>query len=384
MHIFENTETAFRIKSNKELRKTAILFRLMSKPLMVRVSSWLAVVAPRLRIPVRWLVKPTIFSLFCGGETIEESIRVIEKLAENSVDTVLDYAAENQESEEQIQAVMEEIRRTMDLAAENRNVPFTVFKPTALAPARVLSEAGNSNRVSREAEKFAGNIRTLCRAAWERGIPVMIDAEECHYQHIIDKLAMEMMEKYNKEKAIVYNTLQMYRHDRLGFLKNCINESTGKKYYLGIKLVRGAYMDQERERAAKHGYPSPVYPDKQSTDNAFNSAMRICLDNIGTTRLFAGTHNEKSMLLLMELMKERNMDNSDPRVCVSQLYGMSDHISFNMASLSYNVAKYLPYGPVRFLMPYLLRRAEENKSVTGQAGRELQWVNIEIERRKKK
>ena len=350
-----------------------------------------------LKLPVGWIVKPTIFSHFCGGETIEESRDVIDRLAKFKVESVLDYAAENQESDDQIESVIYEILKTIDLAKENNAVPFSVFKPTALAPVRLLATAAGSHTPSfresdteksgqsfRESDmqKFRHNIRTLCQAAYERGIPVMIDAEESQYQDIVDSMVMEMMELYNKEKAIVFNTLQMYRHDRLDFLMDCITIAREKKYHFGVKLVRGAYLEQERERALKMGYPSPVYPDKQNTDNAFNSAIAICLENIDTTNLFAGTHNEESLSLLMDLMKSHKLGKNDPRVYVSQLYGMSDHISFNMAARSYNVAKYLPYGPVRYLIPYLIRRAEENKSVTGQAGRELHFVKLEIRRRK--
>ena len=385
MQIFENTETAFKIRTNKELRKASMLFSLMSCPLLVQLSGKLANLAIHLKIPVRWIVKPTIFSHFCGGETIEESRNVIDRLSKFKVESVLDYAAENQESDDQIESVMHEIRRTMDLAKETTSVPFSVFKPTAIAPVRFLAATAGSDtpsfRVS-DTEKLRQNFRTLCQAAYERRIPVMIDAEESHCQDIVDSLVMEMMQLYNKEKAIVFNTLQMYRHDRLDYLRDCIKIAREKTYHLGLKLVRGAYMEQERERALKMGYPSPIYPDKQSTDNAFNSAIAICLENINRIDLFAGTHNEESLLLLMNLMKSHKLQNNDPRVYVSQLYGMSDHISFNMAAHSYNVAKYLPYGPVRYLIPYLIRRAEENKSITGQAGRELHFVKLEIKRRK--
>ncbi len=397
MQIFQNTETAFRLKTNKELRKASALFRLMSYPLLVGLSGKLANVAIHLNIPLRWIVKPTIFSHFCGGETIEECRNVIDRLSKFKVESVLDFAAENQESDDQIESVMHEIKRTMKLANETSSVPFTVFKPTAIAPVRFLSAAAqyippspddNNKKYSaisfRESdkEKFRQNIRDLCQSAYEKRIPVMIDAEESYLQDIVDSLVMEMMELYNKEKAIVFNTLQMYRHDRLDFLRDCINIAKEKKYHLGLKLVRGAYMEQERERALKMGYPSPIYPDKQSTDKAFNLAIEICLENINRINLFAGTHNEESLLLLMNLMKSKKIRKNNTRVYVSQLYGMSDHISFNMAAHSFNVAKYLPYGPVRYLIPYLIRRAEENKSVTGQAGRELHFIKREIKRRK--
>ena len=386
MQIFENTEIAFKLRNDRELRKAVMLLRLMSYPAVVRLSGILANLAIRLGIPVRWIVKPTVFSLFCGGESLVESQKVVDRLAKHKVRSLLDYAAEDQQTDEKIESAIREIIATMDYAVKNPAVPFTVFKPTALAPVHILSQTGLQTEEGKLScpgtEKFSKNFRTLCQSACKRGIPVMIDAEESHYQQIVDNLAAEMMELYNKEKVMIFNTIQMYRHDRLDFLKESIRNARKKNYHLGIKLVRGAYMEKERERALKLGYPSPIHPDKESTDNAFNRAITICLENIDITDLFAGTHNEQSLLMLMDRMKEYKLENSDPRIYVSQLYGMSDHISFNMAACNYNVAKYLPYGPVSYLLPYLIRRAEENRSVTGQAGRERRLLKLEIERRK--
>jgi proline dehydrogenase len=384
MHIFENTEIAFKHRSDKELKKARILFRFMEYPLMVKAAGIVANLGIGLRLPLGWLVKPTVFTHFCGGESLEESRELVESLEKFGVQSVLDYAAENKESEDEILSVASEIIRTMDFAVGNPAVNFSVFKPSALAPVKILARAGTGKSKSDISgiEKFRANIKKLCLAAHKRGIPVMIDAEESHYQAIVDQVTMEMMELYNRERAIVFNTLQMYRHDRLDFLDECLRAASVKNYKLGLKLVRGAYMDQERERARRMGYPSPIYPDKESTDRAFNDAVTLCLQNIGITSIFVGTHNEESLLLLMDKMKEYDLQRGDPRIHVSQLYGMSDHISFNMAHESYNVVKYLPYGPVRYLLPYLIRRVEENKSVTGQSGRELHFINLEIERRK--
>jgi proline dehydrogenase len=382
MHIFNNTEIAFKSRSTPELKKAVWLFRLMSKPLIIRLSGRIANSNTGMKLPIDWLVRPTIFKHFCGGETISECTPVIENLAQFNIGSILDYAAENQHSEEKINQVMHETLGTIEYASKNPAVSFTVFKPSALAPSHVLSSRDNTLNKS-GIDKFRNNIKILCHDAHDRGVPILIDAEESHYQEIVDEIAKEMMQLFNKEKVIVYNTLQMYRHDRLDFLNECLEIAKEKNYLAGIKLVRGAYLEQERERAEKSGYPSPLYPDKQSTDNAFNRAMAICLENIDRTSLFVGTHNEESLTLLMEMLEERKLENNDNRVFVSQLYGMSDNISFNMARLSYNVAKYLPYGPVRFLLPYLIRRAEENKSVRGQAGRELTLLNREINRRKK-
>jgi proline dehydrogenase len=384
MDNFQNTEIAFKHRSDKELKKARILFRFMGYPMMVRAAGVIANLSISMRLPVGWLVKPTIFSHFCGGESLPESRELVEFLAGFGVHSVLDYAAENKEKEEEIQSVINEIIRTMDFAVDSPFVNFSVFKPSALAPVAVLAKAGSPERDFAGIEKFRINIKTLCQAASRRGVPVMIDAEESHYQDIVDAVVTEMMETYNGESCIVYNTLQMYRHDRLDFLDKSIREARDKNYKLGLKLVRGAYMDQERDRALRMGYPSPVYPDKKGTDDAFNEAVNRCLQNIETVSIFIGTHNEESLSLLMENMKKHGLKNNDPRIQVSQLYGMSDHISFNMAHQSYNVVKYLPYGPVNYLLPYLIRRVEENKSVAGQSGRELNFINLEIERRKNK
>jgi proline dehydrogenase len=387
MHIFENTEIAFKSRTTRELKKASLLFRLMSRQSLVEIAGVLANLGIKLNLPLGWLVRPTVFSHFCGGETLDESRSVIEHLAKFKVNTVLDYAAENQSSDENVQRVMHETLKTIDFASKNPNVPYAVFKPTAFAPVSVLTAASSyaplGAREKKEIEKFRSNIKILCQAAIEKDVPVLIDAEESYYQAIVDKVASDMMEEFNKDKAMIFNTLQMYRHDRLQFLNECINISREKNYHLGIKLVRGAYMDQERERSKKMGYPSPIYPDKESTDKAFNMALSTCIGNIDRMSVFVGTHNEESLLILMELLNNSQLKKDDSRVCVSQLYGMSDHISFNMAVHGYNVAKYLPYGPVGYLLPYLIRRAEENKSVRGQAGRELRLIEIELERRKK-
>ncbi len=314
MHIFQNTEIAFKTRSDADLRKARFMFGIMSSPVLVRAMGLLAGIALRLRIPVRWLVKPTVFRLFCGGEYLDEAQGVVDMLAEHKVRSVTDFAAENRNSNEEINSVIREIIASMDFAKANTAVPFSVFKPTAIAPPGALEETGRSAAKSSAAEKFRANFTTLCRAARDRGIPVMIDAEECHYQQIIDDLCTEMMELYNKERPIIFNTLQMYRHDRLDFLKEAISRARKKKYYTGFKLVRGAYMDQERERAMKIGYPSPIHADKESTDRAFNDAVTMCLDNLDITSLFAGTHNEESFLLLMEKMKAANIQSDDPRI----------------------------------------------------------------------
>lgn len=386
MNLFQNTGTAFQYKTDSELRRAVMLFRAMSKPWLVKTGNFIATAALKAGLPVEWLIRPTIFRHFCGGENIDESLEVIEKLAKFNVKSILDYSVEAKEDDEDINEVLKETLKTIEIASVNPGIPFAVFKPTAFASAVLLTKASSGSRLSpseqQELDKFRERIHTLCLTASEKNIPILIDAEESFYQDIIDKVAAEMMALFNSKKAIVYNTLQMYRHDRTKFLSNCLEIAEKDNYLLGIKLVRGAYLEKERLRAGKMGYPSPVHPDKESTDRAYDNALTFCIENINRISVFNGTHNEKSCLHMIAEMEKHNIANDDPRAYHSQLYGMSDHISFNLAKSGYNVAKYLPYGPIREVLPYLIRRAEENKSVAGQTGRELKLLKTEMKRRK--
>jgi proline dehydrogenase len=383
---FGNTEVAFITKTDGQLRKAWWLFKAVSFPRLVKAGKALLGLAGALRFPVRWLLKPTIFSHFCGGETLEECAPVVERLAAHNVRSILDYSVEGTESDEDIAAAMDETLRAVRHAAADRNIPFAVFKPTAFAPFEILEKAaaGTLETVEEKAEsaKFDERLETLFRAAWEGGEAIMIDAEETWIQSTIDDIVTAMMERYNRQKAIVYNTLQMYRHDRLDFLERALAAAEKGGYFLGIKLVRGAYMEKERARAAELGTPSPIHPDKAATDKAYDDALAFCVRHIDRISLFNGTHNEASCLHLMDLMRRAGLEPADPRIYSSQLYGMSDHISFNMARAGYNVAKYIPYGPVKHVLPYLIRRAEENTAVAGQTGRELRLIQEELERRR--
>jgi proline dehydrogenase len=383
---FGNTEVAFITKTDGQLRKAWWLFKAVSFPRLVKAGKALLGLAGALRFPVRWLLKPTIFSHFCGGETLEECAPVVERLAAHNVRSILDYSVEGTESDEDIAAAMDETLRAVRHAAADRNIPFAVFKPTAFAPFEILEKAaaGTLETVEEKAEsaKFDERLETLFRAAWEGGEAIMIDAEETWIQSTIDDIVTAMMERYNRQKAIVYNTLQMYRHDRLDFLERALAAAEKGGYFLGIKLVRGAYMEKERARAAELGTPSPIHPDKAATDKAYDDALAFCVRHIDRISLFNGTHNEASCLHLMDLMRRAGLEPADPRIYSSQLYGMSDHISFNMARAGYNVAKYIPYGPVKHVLPYLIRRAEENTAVAGQTGRELRLIEEELERRR--
>jgi proline dehydrogenase len=380
-----DTRIAFRQYTDRGLQRAFWLFRLIGIPWLNAASQWLAQVALVLHIPVRWAVKPTIFRHFCGGETITESLRTVQKLGDGGLGTILDYSVEGQDDEEALDHTLAEILRTIAVAGERRDVPFSVFKPTGLAPVRILEKVSNDQPLDTdEAHEWAlaqGRVERICAAAAAAGVPVLIDAEDSWYQPAIDALATRMMERHNRERAIVFNTIQLYRHDRLDFLRASLAAAERDGYHLGVKLVRGAYMEKERERAAEQGYPSPIHEDKAAVDRDYDDALRFCIDHIDRVAVMAGTHNEQSALLLARLMDERGLARNDRRIWFAQLLGMSDHISYNLADAGYNVAKYVPYGPVRAVLPYLIRRAEENTSVAGQMGRELRLIVEERRRR---
>jgi proline dehydrogenase len=383
---FESTEIAFRVKSDRDLDKAYWLFKVISRSAIVKIGGFLSRLALKIHFPINWIVKPTIYNHFCGGETIEECLPAIQKLSKFNVKSVLDYSVEGKEDPNEIQAALEETLRTIDNGARQEFIPFTVFKPTAFAVSKVLEKKGAGNTLTpdeeKEYENFRNRVDTLCKKAYELVVPIMVDAEHYCYQNCIDEVTMEMMEEYNRKKAIVYNTYQMYRHDRMDVFRRDLESARKKGFFLGIKFVRGAYMERERERALRLGYPSPIHPDKESTDRAYNAALKYAVENIDRVSIFNGTHNEKSNLFLAELMEEHRIKKNDFRCYFSQLYGMSDHISFNLANEGYNVAKYLPYGPVRSVLPYLIRRTEENTSIAGQTSREMRLITMERKRRK--
>lgn len=383
---FDDLETAFRYKSNRELKFAYWLFRMVGNPNLVRLGKKITYLALKLRLPVSWLIKPTIYRHFCGGESIDECMKVSLNMEKYGVHCILDYSVEGGESPAAIHAALEETLRTIENARLNPNVPFTVFKPTAFSLEYILEKGSLGSLTSAEdvaeANLFSERVETLCKAAHKAGVPIMVDAEDVKFQPLIDEVVTRMMEKYNKEKAVVYNTLQMYRIDRLDFLKESYRKSVEGNYYLGIKFVRGAYMERERARALKYGYPSPINPDKPTTDRMYNDGLRFTLDHLDRISVFSGTHNEDSNRLLTDLMEQKGLARNEPKIWFSQLFGMSDHVSFNLAAAGYNVAKYLPYGPVRHVLPYLIRRAEENTAVAGQSSRELQMARKEYLRRR--
>jgi len=384
---FENTEVAFRYKTDAGMQRAYYLFRIISHPCLVKLIKKLTYFALKIHLPIAWAIKPTLYMHFVGGESIAECEKTVNLLSGFNVKTILDYSVEGGKNAGTMERTLVETLQSVFNASRNPNIPFAVFKPTAFATMDVLTKAASGMPISREAEegvrRFRMCIEKLSKTAWETGVPIMIDAEDSWYQDFIDGIVTEMMEKYNKDKVVIFNTLQMYRKDRLDFLKESLKKAKAGNYFLGIKFVRGAYMEKERKRAAEMGYSSPILPDKAATDAAYDEALRVSIENIERMVLFNGSHNENSNELLTKLMASKNLAKNDTRIWFSQLYGMSDHISFNLANQGYNVAKYIPYGPLHNILPYLLRRAEENTAIAGQSGRELMLIRKEIRRRKK-
>jgi proline dehydrogenase len=385
---FDNTEIAFRYKSNSDLSRARILFSTIANPGLVKVGKSLTYFALKMHLPIAWAIKPTLYKHFVGGETLDECEKTVKLLSKFKLKSILDYSVEGGKDHQTMQRTLDETLRSVVHAAGHPDIPFSVFKPTAFASQEVLTLASENVPVDRETAKaiqfFKDSVEKLSKTAFENDIPIMIDAEDSWYQPFVDQVVTEMMEKYNKKKAIVYNTLQMYRTDRLDFLKESLRKAEEGNYYLGIKFVRGAYMEKERLRAAEKGYPSPIQPDKAATDQNYDAGIAFTLQHLERISVFNGSHNEISNRLLTELMEKQGLVRNESRIWFSQLYGMSDHISFNLADEGYNVAKYIPYGPVRNILPYLIRRAEENTSIAGQTGRELGLLDQERIRRKKK
>lgn len=384
---FDNTEIAFRYKSNSDLSRARLLFSTIANPGLVKIGKSLANLALTMHLPIAWAIKPTLYKHFVGGETLDECEKTVKLLSKYKLKSILDFSVEGGKDHKTMQRTLDETLRSIVHATQHPDIPFSVFKPTAFASQQVLTLASENAVVDDETAKaiqfFKDCVGILSKTAFENNIPIMIDAEDSWYQPFVDQVVTEMMEKYNKEKAIVYNTLQMYRTDRLDFLKESLRKAEEGNYYLGIKFVRGAYMEKERLRAAEKGYPSPIQPDKAATDRNYDDGIAFTLAHLDRISVFSGSHNEKSNRLLTELMEKQGLPRNENRIWFSQLYGMSDHISFNLANEGYNVAKYIPYGPVRNILPYLIRRAEENTSIAGQTGRELALLEQERVRRKK-
>lgn len=384
--IFENTEVALFLKSDSELERARLLFEMLKREPLVKIGAMLTKVALKAKLPVKGLIRATVFDHFCGGVTEDDCLSVIAKMHSKNVHSVLDYSVEGKEEEVQFDKAMGVILKTLEYAGHNQAIPFIVFKPTGFGRFEIYQKLSEGKKLSTdeqlEWEAIKNRYNSVCKMAAEYNVPLLIDAEESWMQAAADELAESMMRKYNKETTIVFNTLQLYRHDRFEYLRELHQRANIGGFKIGMKLVRGAYLEKERERASKLEYPDPICTHKNQTDTLFNEVLSYMSENLRTMSIFLGTHNEESTYLLLHLMQKHNVAKNDNRIWFGQLFGMSDHISYNLANLGYNVAKYLPYGPVKDVMPYLLRRAQENTSVAGQTSRELFLIKKELQRRK--
>jgi len=386
MKLFDNTEVAFSLKSDSQLERAYFLFKMIQNEPMVRIGSAVTNFALKAHLPIEGLIRSTVFDHFCGGVTEEDCLPVIEKMySEGNVYSVLDYSVEGKDEEASFDDALQKILKILDFCEEKKSIPFAVFKPTGFGRfalyQKITEKKSLTTKEKEEWNRVVARFHKACKTAQEKNVPILIDAEESWMQDAADALIEDLMETYNKDKAIVFNTLQMYRHDRMDYLKKVYAKAQEKGYHIGMKVVRGAYMEKERERAEEKGYRSPICDTKKDTDDNYDAAINFIMEH-PKMALFAGTHNENSSYLLMELANKYQIEKNDKRMWFGQLFGMSDHISFNLAREGYNVAKYLPFGPVRDVMPYLIRRAEENTSVAGQTSRELNLLTTERKRRK--
>ncbi len=384
--IFNNTEIAFQLKSDSELERAFFLFKMISHQPLVRIGTAATNFALKANLPVEGLIRSTVFDHFCGGVNEDDCLQVIDNMFDKSVSSVLDYSVEGKEVETQFDAAFQKTLEIIEFAEKKDAMPIAVFKPSGFGRLYLYEKKGEgiafTDDEQEEWDRVVARYHAVCKLGKEKDVEILIDAEESWMQDAADELVEEMMRLYNTEKAIVYNTLQMYRWDRLDYLKAIHARSKKENFKLGMKIVRGAYMEKERERAVIKKYPSPICKDKEASDVNFNNAQTYIINNLDDISLFIGTHNEESSYLAMEQMETLEIAKNDNRVWFGQLYGMSDHISFNLAKAGYNVAKYVPFGPVKDVMPYLIRRAEENTSVAGQTNRELNLLKQEKKRRK--
>lgn len=387
MSKFENIKIAFQDKSNKDLNRAYLLFKTINNPLISRILTIVVKISIRLNLPINNIIKSTVYKHFCGGTNIENSQKTIDKLWKYRIGTILDFSLERKKKEEDFNLVMKEIIKSIKKAKNKKSIPFAVFKLTGLTRFSLLKKINKKSNLTvkekLEEKDFRKRVENICRTASENHVPFFIDAEESWIQDVIDEISLKMMRRFNKKQTLIFNTLQMYRTDRIDYLKMILKDAKKHNYFIGIKLVRGAYHEKEIERSQQKGYICPVHTKKEDTDTDYNQALKICIENINVISVCAGTHNEESSELLMKLLEKHNISNNDKRIYFSQLLGMSDHISYNAAKIGFNVAKYVPYGPVKDVLPYLIRRAKENTSTSGQMSRELANIIKEKRRRKK-
>ena len=384
--LLDNTKNGFTLKSNFELKKAYFLFRIISNKSLTNIGKKALQISLKLRLPILFLVKRTVFEQFCSGESLDDSFETVQRLYDKNVKSYLSYSVEGLENEKSYDLSLKEVLNSIEFVAKNNIIDFTVFKPTAIANSKILQKVSEKKILDeKENELYATALErfdTICNLAHKKGVKMLVDAEESWIQDPIDEIVLKMMMKYNKHEAIIYNTAQMYRHDRLDYLNRLKNIAEKEKFFIGIKLVRGAYIEQENKRAIKNNYKSPICDSKNLTDTNFNNGASFILSNLNIFSLFSGTHNEESIYKIIDIMKLNNINKNNSKIWFGQLYGMSDNISFNLANKGFNAIKYLPFGPIKEVIPYLIRRAEENTSVKGQTSRELELIKTELKRRK--
>ena len=384
--LLDNTKNGFILKSNFELKKAYILFKVISSRTLTNLGKNLLELSLKLKLPVLFIVRATVFRQFCSGENLQESYETVKKLNKKNVKSYLHYSVEGLENEKTYDNSLNEVVKSIEFAASKDILDYTVFKPTAVASSVILNKATEEKELSSFEKglyiRIVDRFDIICKTAFENQIKILVDAEESWLQDAIDDIVLKMMIKYNTDNTIVYNTSQMYRHDRLKYLKELKKKSIENNFQIGIKLVRGAYIEKENRRAKKYNYKSPICESKHATDTNFNEGANFILSNLDNFSLFCGSHNEKSIYNILDIMRESKMQNNNPKIWFGQLYGMSDNISFNLAEEGYNVIKYLPFGPIKEVIPYLIRRAEENTSVKGQTSRELELIKKELKRRR--
>lgn len=374
--LFDNTKIGFVLKSNFELEKAYFLFKIISNKTLTNFGKILLNIILTFKLPLLFIVKRTVFQQFCAGSNLEESMETVNKLFSKNVYSYLSYSVEGAQNNDSFKKSCQDVIDSIEFASDKKNIPFTVFKPTAISK--------TDNLMRGEIDKITfDRFDRICKKASEKNVKILIDAEESWIQDSIDSIVLMMMKKYNKQKTIVFNTVQMYRHDRLEYLKDLHNSSKQNDFEIGIKLVRGAYIEKENIRAKKINYKTPICESKKASDDNFNSGVKFIISNLDKFNLFCGTHNEESIYKIINMIDQMGIERSSDKIWFGQLFGMSDHITFNLANENYNVVKYLPYGPIKEVMPYLIRRAEENTSVKGQTSRELTLIKNEISRRRK-
>jgi proline dehydrogenase len=386
--IFNNTKVAFSLKSDTELDRAYFLFKMIANQPLVRIGTAVTNFALKANLPVEGLIRATVFDHFCGGISEDDCMQVVDKMFTKGVSSVLDYSVEGKEDEAHFDDAMQMALKIINFAKEKKSIPFVVFKPTGFGRFELYEKLGEGKTLNSDEQsewnRVVARFDTVCNEAHQKNIALLIDGEESWMQDAADDLVESMMQKYNKDKCIVFNTLQMYRWDRLDYLKKLHEKSKSEGFFIGMKLVRGAYMEKENNRAEEKNYKSPICVSKEATDKNYDAAALYMMQNLDKMAIFLGTHNELSSYQMMEMMQNNNVSKNDDRIWFGQLYGMSDNISYNLAENGYNVAKYLPFGPVKDVMPYLIRRAEENTSVAGQTSRELNLLKTERDRRKGK